>query len=70
MRRPTEEELLEERDAQMRGQYIDPIEYFPDKIDQLLDALNRVIYFDQNLLLNYSSFLPFRFLCIKHEVFM
>ena len=26
----------------MRPQYFDPIEHFPDKIDQLLDALNRV----------------------------
>jgi len=26
----------------MRSKYIDPIEHFPDKIDQLLDALNRV----------------------------
>jgi hypothetical protein len=26
----------------MRSKYIDPIEYFPDKIDQLLEALNRV----------------------------
>ena len=27
----------------MRGQYLDPIENFPDKIDQLFDALNRVV---------------------------
>jgi hypothetical protein len=26
----------------MRSQYFDPIEHFPDKIDQLLDAINRV----------------------------
>ncbi len=26
----------------MRIKYYDPIEQFPDKIDQLLDALNRV----------------------------
>jgi hypothetical protein len=31
-----------ERDAQMRPKYLDPIEHFPDKMDQLLDALNRV----------------------------
>ena len=42
LRKPTEEELNEERDAKMRQQYFHPIENFPDKIDQLLDALNRV----------------------------
>ena len=40
-------ERFQERDELMRAQYRDPIEHFPDKIDQLLDALNRVgfIYF-------------------------
>jgi hypothetical protein len=41
-------EMLEERDEVMRNKYYDPIEQFPDKIDQLLDALNRVrhrVYF-------------------------
>jgi len=40
--RSNELERFEERDEQMRSKYIDPIEHFPDKIDQLLDALNRV----------------------------
>ena len=31
-----------ERDEQMRLRYVDPIEDFPNKIDQLLEALNRV----------------------------
>ena len=31
-----------EYDEQMRSEYLDPIEHFPDKMDQLLDALNRV----------------------------
>ena len=35
-------EMMEERDEQMRLKYYDPIENFPDKIDQLLAALNRV----------------------------
>ena len=35
-------ELMEERDEEMRGKYYDPIEHFPDKMDQLLDALDRV----------------------------
>jgi hypothetical protein len=26
----------------MRSEYFDPIEHFPEKIDQLLNALNRV----------------------------
>ncbi|CAM4801973.1 unnamed protein product, partial [Rotaria magnacalcarata] len=30
-----------ERDEDMRSRYIDPIESFPDKIDQLLDVLNQ-----------------------------
>jgi hypothetical protein len=30
----------------MNWQYIDLIEHFPDKIDQLLDALNRVRFVD------------------------
>ncbi len=35
-------ELIEQRDGQMREKYCDPIETFPNKIDQLLDALNEV----------------------------
>ena len=34
--------MMEERDEEMRSKYYDPIEHFPDRIDQLLDALNRV----------------------------
>ncbi len=37
-----------ERDEQMRSKYLDPIEHFPERIDQLLDALNRVRF-------NYSN---------------
>ena len=36
-------DILEERDETMRNTYHDPIEHFPDKIDQLLNAHNRVI---------------------------
>ena len=42
----SELEMLEERDEIMRNRYYDPIELFPDKMDQLLDALNRVSTFD------------------------
>jgi hypothetical protein len=31
-----------ERDAAMRSEYFHPIERFPDRINQLLDTLNRV----------------------------
>ncbi|CAF4041633.1 unnamed protein product [Adineta steineri] len=32
----------EERNIQMRSEYYDPIERFPEKIDQLLNALNQI----------------------------
>ncbi|CAF1071686.1 unnamed protein product [Adineta steineri] len=35
-------EQFEKHDGQMRSKYFDPVEHFPDKIDQLLNALNRV----------------------------
>ncbi|CAF1362531.1 unnamed protein product [Adineta ricciae] len=41
-RKPSKEELQEEKDIIMRSKYIDSIECFPDKIDRLLDAINRV----------------------------
>jgi hypothetical protein len=34
--------MFEEQDTRMRSEYFDPIEHFPERIDQLLDALNRV----------------------------
>jgi hypothetical protein len=42
LKKATEEEIQEQRDVIMRSQYFDPIERFPERIDQLLDALNRV----------------------------
>ena len=41
-KKPTQEEMYEERDALMRGEYFDPIERFPERIDRLLEAINRV----------------------------
>jgi hypothetical protein len=38
----TDAEIHEEKDAAMRSEYFHPIENFPDRVDQLLDALNRV----------------------------
>ncbi|CAF1124859.1 unnamed protein product [Adineta steineri] len=46
LKRLNQEEIQEERDCRMRSQYFDPIENFPDRIDQLLEALNK-IYVDQ-----------------------
>ncbi len=43
-KKATEEEIQEQQDAIMRSQYFDPIERFPERIDQLLDALNRVCF--------------------------
>jgi hypothetical protein len=42
LKKRTEEEIHEERDAQMRTEYFNPIERFPEKIDELLHALNQV----------------------------
>ncbi len=44
MQKPSEEEIHEERDVIMRSEYFDPIERFPEKIDELLGALNRVCF--------------------------
>ena len=41
-RKPTPAELYQQYDAQMRQEYFDPIERFPERIDQLLDVINRV----------------------------
>ncbi len=38
----SELESMVERDEEMRAKYHDPIEQFPDKIDQLFHALDRV----------------------------
>ncbi|CAF1688258.1 unnamed protein product, partial [Adineta ricciae] len=44
----TELYQMEARDEEMRSKYYDPIDRFPDKMDQLLDALNRVFMNEQN----------------------
>jgi hypothetical protein len=45
LKKPNELERAEERDSRMRSKYIDPIENFPDKVDQLFEALDRVCSF-------------------------
>jgi hypothetical protein len=44
-RKPTKAEIYEAQDALMRQEYFDPIEGFPDRIDQLLEAINHVRIF-------------------------
>jgi hypothetical protein len=44
LKKPSKSEIHEEWDAKMRAEYFDPIERFPEKIDQLLNALNRVYF--------------------------
>ncbi|CAF4036598.1 unnamed protein product, partial [Adineta steineri] len=44
----TDEEIQEERDTIMRSEYLHPIENFPEKIDQFLDAINR-LYMSQRM---------------------
>ena len=37
-----ESRRLDEYDEQMRSKYVSPVEHFPEKVDELLDALDRV----------------------------
>jgi hypothetical protein len=59
LKKQTEEEIHEERDALMRSTYHDPIEQFPHKIDQLLDALNRVYFIPRDVFFLIFSRLSF-----------
>lgn len=45
LKKRDEIEIQEEKDVRMRSKYFDPIENFPDKVDQLLEALNQVLYY-------------------------
>ncbi|CAF0849209.1 unnamed protein product [Adineta steineri] len=46
LKKLNQSEIQEERDCRMRSQYFDPIQNFPDRIDQLLEAFDK-IYVDQ-----------------------
>ncbi|CAF1131898.1 unnamed protein product [Adineta steineri] len=46
LKKLNQEEIQEERDCRMRSQYVNPIETFSDRIDQLLEAVDK-IYIDQ-----------------------
>ncbi|CAF1000565.1 unnamed protein product [Adineta steineri] len=49
LKKLNQEEIQEERDCRMHSQYFDPIENFPDKIDQLLEAFNKLQHRQQVL---------------------
>ena len=57
LRKPTPEEIHEEWDARMRQEYYDPIERFPERIDLLLNAINRVCHTFPIFSSNISPFL-------------
>ncbi|CAF4995942.1 unnamed protein product, partial [Rotaria sp. Silwood1] len=40
--KPSRSQIAEEQDSRMRSQYFHPIENFPDRIDQLLEAITRL----------------------------
>ncbi|CAF1219212.1 unnamed protein product [Adineta steineri] len=46
LKKPSESEIQEEKDSRMRSQYFHPTDNFADRIDQLLEALDK-IYVDQ-----------------------
>ncbi|CAF4106163.1 unnamed protein product, partial [Adineta steineri] len=48
LKRLNQEEIQVERDCRMRSQYVGPIEIFSDRIDQLLEAIDK-IYIDQKI---------------------
>ncbi|CAF1181508.1 unnamed protein product [Adineta steineri] len=48
LKKLNQEEIQEERDCRMHSQYFDPIENFPDRMDEFLQALNK-IYIDQKI---------------------
>ncbi len=62
-KKASEEEIYEERDNLMREEYFDPIERFPEKFDQFLEAINRVsgFYFLNTLFI----FICFSFMSLK-----
>jgi hypothetical protein len=44
LKKPNELEIAEERDIQICSRYFNAIEIFPDKVNQLYDALERVCF--------------------------
>ncbi|CAF4310444.1 unnamed protein product, partial [Adineta steineri] len=48
LKKLNQSEVQEERDSRMRSQYVDSIDIFSNRIDQLLEAFDR-IYVDQQV---------------------
>ncbi len=65
LKKASQTESLEERDSRMRPQYVDHIESFSDRIDQLLEGLNRVCCKEYYLCLFSLFSLLFRFTSVK-----
>ena len=42
LQKPSEMDMLEKRDREMRTLYVDPIEHFPKQVERLLVALTEV----------------------------
>ena len=68
LKKLTDLERYLERDALMKPEYFDLIERFPEKIDQLLTALNRVRLFLLNNSQTFRSQTLFRFMLINRLV--
>ena len=45
LKKPSEAEIYADHDRRMRSLFFDPIEKFPDKIDQLLVTIDKVCEF-------------------------
>ena len=56
-----------EWDARMRQEYYDPIERFPERIDLLLNAINRVCLRHSQFSIEYFS-ISFSFTSVKSKV--
>ena len=49
LKKATATEIQEQKDIQMRSQYFHPIINFPDRIDQLLEQINKVYIYEKHI---------------------
>jgi hypothetical protein len=56
LKKLSESEIQEERDVRMRSLYLDPMVNFSDRVDQLLEALQRVCFTTNGIYLHFVSF--------------
>jgi hypothetical protein len=56
LKKPNELEIQQERDQRMRSEYLNSIDAFPRKIDQLLNTIDRVCSYHTNYIYYYSLF--------------